>query len=249
MAEHDGIAKVVEGYRHFSEAVYPEHRELFDQLRDRQDPQVLFITCADSRIDPALITHSHPGDLFICRNIGNIVPAFGEMLGGVSAVVEYAVVALHVRDIIVCGHSDCGAMKALADMDSPLLQSMPVVLTWLRNAQAARSVVSAARGELAGEPLVRALVEENVLLQLQHLRTHPSVAAGLAGGDLRLHGWIYSIGEGRVEAYDEATRSFGPIEEVLGELAGTPFEKVMEQPHGSAAKAAVPQSTRAVAHQ
>jgi carbonic anhydrase len=240
MADHDGIAKVVEGYRHFSEAVYPEHRDLFDQLRDRQDPQVLFITCADSRIDPALITHSHPGDLFICRNIGNIVPAFGEMLGGVSAVVEYAVVALHVRDIIVCGHSDCGAMKALADMESPLLQSMPIVRTWLRNAQAARSVVEAARGELAGDELVRALVEENVLLQIQHLRTHPAVAAGLAAGAIRLHGWIYSIGDGRVEAYDEPSRRFGPIEEVLGELAGTPFEKVVEHPQSAAAKAAAP---------
>jgi len=241
MSENDGIAKVVEGYRHFSEAVYPEHRELFDQLKNRQDPQVLFITCADSRIDPALITHSDPGDLFICRNIGNIVPAFGEMLGGVSAVVEYAVVALHVRDIIVCGHSDCGAMNALGNMESPLLQSMPIVRSWLRNAQAALSVVQAARGDLKGEELCRALVEENVLLQLQHLRTHPAVAAGLAAGALRLHGWIYSIGDGRVEAYDASQRRFGPIEEVLGELAGTPFERVVEHPEPIASSANAPQ--------
>ena len=230
MSENDGLAKVVEGYRHFSEAVYPEHRELFDQLKNQQDPQVLFITCADSRIDPSLITHSEPGDLFICRNIGNIVPAFGEMLGGVSAVVEYAVVALHVRDIIVCGHSDCGAMKALGDLEAPLLRSMPVVRTWLRNAHAALSVVQATRGELAAEELSRALVEENVLLQLQHLRTHPAVAAGLAAGALRLHGWVYDIGNGRVQAYDEPQRRFGPIEEVMGELAGTAFEKVVEHP-------------------
>ena len=113
MLENGGIAKVIEGYRHFSEEVYPEHRELFEQLRNKQNPEVLFITCADSRIDPSLITHTDPGDLFICRNIGNIVPAYGEMMGGVSAVVEYAVMALKVTDIIVCGHSDCGAMKAL----------------------------------------------------------------------------------------------------------------------------------------
>jgi carbonic anhydrase len=239
MSEHDGIAKVVEGYRHFSEAVYPEHRELFDQLRNRQDPKVLLITCADSRIDPALITHSDPGDLFICRNIGNIVPAFGEMLGGVSAVVEYAVIALQVRDIIVCGHSDCGAMKALADMESPLLRSMPIVRGWLRNAQAALGVVQATRSGLQGDELARALVGENVLLQLQHLRTHPAVAAAVAAGSLRLHGWIYSIGDGRVEAYDETRRRFGPIEEVLGELAGTPFEKVVEHPEPSATPKAV----------
>ena len=230
MSEHDGIAKVIEGYRHFSEEVYPEHRALFEQLRNRQDPQVLFITCADSRIDPSLITHSDPGDLFICRNIGNIVPAYGEMLGGVSAVVEYAVVALHVRDIVVCGHSDCGAMKALSDLSSPQLQSMPTVRTWLRNAHAALGVVQASHGELQGDDLARALVGENVLLQLQHLRTHPAVAAGLAAGTLRLHGWLYDIGNGRVQAYDEANRSFGPIEEVLGELAGTPFERVVQSP-------------------
>lgn len=230
MWETDGIAKVVEGYRHFSEAVYPEHRELFDQLRDRQDPQVLFITCADSRIDPSLITHSEPGELFISRNIGNIVPAFGEMMGGVTAVVEYAVVALHVRDIIVCGHSDCGAMKALADLQGEALRAMPTVRNWLRNAEAALPAVKAAHGDLAGEQLSHALVGENVLLQLQHLRTHPAVASALAAGKLRLHGWIYSIGDGRVQAYDEAARRFGPIEEVLGELAGTTFEKVVVVP-------------------
>ncbi len=230
MSDNDGIAKVVEGYRHFSEAVYPEHRELFDQLKNRQDPQVLFITCADSRIDPSLITHSDPGDLFISRNIGNIVPAFGDMPGGVTAVVEYAVVALHVRDIIICGHSDCGAMKALADLEGESLRAMPTVRNWLRNAQAALGAVQAACGDLSGDELARALAKENVLLQLQHLRTHPAVAAGLAAGNVRLHGWIYSIGDGRVEAYDESSHRFGPIEEVLGELAGTPFERVVEHP-------------------
>ena len=105
MSDSDGFAKLIEGYRHFSEEIYPEHRELFDELKNKQNPQVLFITCADSRIDPSLITQTDPGDLFVCRNIGNIVPAYGEMLGGVSAVVEYAVEALKVRHVIVCGHS------------------------------------------------------------------------------------------------------------------------------------------------
>ena len=217
MSEQDGMSKVIEGYRHFSEEIFPEHRELFDELRDQQNPQVLFITCADSRIDPSLITHTVPGELFICRNIGNIIPAYGEMLGGVSAVVEYAVVGLKVTEIIVCGHSDCGAMKALQNPDAPFLVGMPTVKAWLRNAQAALGVVRATDPEASGDHLLRALTEENVLLQLQHLRTHPGVAAGLATGKVRLHGWIYSIGDGRVDAFDEATRQFRPIEEVVAD--------------------------------
>ena len=215
MSESDGIAKVIEGYRHFSEEVYPEHRELFEQLRNKQNPQVLFITCADSRIDPSLITHTDPGDLFICRNIGNIVPAYGEMMGGVSAVVEYAVIALKVTDIIVCGHSDCGAMKALRDPDSPSLAAMPTVKSWLRNADAALGVVRAKYPNTSGDHMTRALIEENVLLQLQHLRTHPGVAGGLATRTVRLHGWIYNIGNGRVLAFDEETQEFAPVEQVL----------------------------------
>jgi carbonic anhydrase len=217
MPEQDGMSKVIEGYRHFSEEIYPEHRELFDELRDKQNPQVLFITCADSRIDPSLITHTVPGELFICRNIGNIIPAYGEMVGGVSAVVEYAVVGLKVTEIIVCGHSDCGAMKALKNPDAPSLEAMPTVKAWLRNAQAALGVVRATAPEATGDQMLRALTQENVLLQLQHLRTHPGVAAGLATGKLRLHGWIYNIGEGRVDALDEATRQFRPIEEVAAD--------------------------------
>ena len=228
MSENDGIGKVIEGYRHFSEEVYPEHRELFEQLRNKQNPQVLFITCADSRIDPTLITHTEPGDLFICRNIGNIVPAYGEMMGGVSAVVEYAVMALKVTDIIVCGHSDCGAMKALRDPESPSLPAMPTVKSWLRNADAALGVVRVKYPKTSGDHMTRALIEENVLLQLQHLRTHPAVAAGLAARTVRLHGWIYNIGNGRVVCFDEEAQEFAPIEQVLG--IDTPKSKITEHP-------------------
>jgi carbonic anhydrase len=222
MSERDGITKVIEGYRHFSEEIFPEHRELFDELRDQQNPQVLFITCADSRIDPSLITHTVPGELFICRNIGNVIPAYGEMVGGVSAVVEYATVGLKVTEIIVCGHSDCGAMKALQNPDAPFLEGMPTVKKWLRNAEAALEVVRATDPQATGEKMLRALTEENVLLQLQHLRTHPGVAAGLATGKVRLHGWIYRIGDGRVDAFDEVTHQFRPIEEV-GAAPDRPF--------------------------
>jgi carbonic anhydrase len=237
MSANGGIAKVIEGYRHFSEEVYPGHRELFEQLRNKQNPQVLFITCADSRVDPRLITHSEPGDLFVCRNIGNIVPPYGEMMGGVSAVVEYAVVALKVTDIIVCGHSDCGAMKALRDPDSPSLAAMPTVKSWLRNADAALGVVRAKYPKTSGDHLTQALIEQNVLLQLQHLRTHPGVAAGLAAGTVRLHGWIYNIGNGRVVVFDEKTQEFAPIEQVLG------IEPGNDQGSGAGGLAADPQSS------
>jgi carbonic anhydrase len=215
VSENDGIAKVVEGYLRFSQEVYPEHRELFDQLKNQQSPQVLFITCADSRIDPSLITHADPGELFICRNIGNIVPAYGEMMGGVSAVVEYAVVALTVKDIIVCGHTDCGAMKALRNPDATALTAMPTVKSWLRNAHAALSVARAKQPAAEGEELTHLLVEENVLLQIQHLRTHPAVAAGLAAGNLRLHGCVYNIGNGEMDVFDEATQRFVPIQSLV----------------------------------
>src|SRR5579883_1405367 len=139
----DRFARMVQSAALFHERVFPEHREEFSRLTRGQDPAALFITCADSRISPTMITGAAPGDLFVCRNIGNLVPAYGEMLGGVSAVVEYAVSALRVPHIIVCGHSDCGAMKALCDPGKQGLDNMPTVKSWLRNAEAAYSVVRA----------------------------------------------------------------------------------------------------------
>ena len=210
MSEHDGIAKVIEGYRHFSEQVYPEHRELFEQLRNKQAPQILFITCSDSRIDPALITQSSPGDLFVCRNIGNIVPASGEAAGGVDAVLEYSILALKVRHIIVCGHSDCGAMKALKALDAPGLASMPSVKSWLRNAEPAIGMARANHGN-PSDDLTLALIRENVRLQLQHLRNHRVVAAAISQKLIALHGWVYDIGDGVVSALDESKGDFKPL--------------------------------------
>ena len=211
MSANDGIAKVVAGYRHFTEQVFPEHRELFDELANKQAPQVLFITCADSRIDPSLITQTVPGELFVCRNIGNIVPAHGETMGGVSAVIEYAVVALKVRHIIICGHSDCGAMKALKNPDAPALAAMPSVKGWLRHAEAAVGMARSNHGQPTGDDLTWALIRENVQLQLQHLRTHRVVAQGLSDGSLKVHGWVYNIGKGTIEDFDAGKRQFVPL--------------------------------------
>ncbi len=213
--------RLIDGVKRFRKHAFPERRQLFESLANGQNPTTLFIACADSRIVPELVTQTQPGELFVCRNIGNVVPAYGEMLGGVSAVVEYACVALGVSDIVVCGHSDCGAMKALLNPEDPTLQKMPTVKSWLRNAEAARSVVNAIHPDLEGAARVDALVSLNVRTQIGHLRTHPSVAARLATNDIALHGWVYQIETGEVQAVDEATGALVPLEKTtLARRAG-----------------------------
>ena len=208
------IKRLMAGVQRFHADAYPDRQNLFEELAGGQNPHTLFITCADSRVVPELITQTDPGELFVCRNIGNVVPPYGEMLGGVSAVVEFACVALEVTDIIICGHSDCGAMKALLTPDDPKLKAMPTVASWLRNAEAARSVLSATRPELDGPERLQALVEQNVRTQLQHLATHPAVAARLAKGTLSTHGWVYSIETGSVNAMNGATGEMRPVDTI-----------------------------------
>ena len=166
--------KVISGLAKFQDEVYPEHRELFETLASGQSPETLFITCSDSRIDPCMLTQTKPGEIFIIRNAGNIVPAYGEMIGGVSATIEYAIMALKVKDIIICGHSDCGAMRALLNPQS--VSHLPAVSAWLRQAESARFVVQENHSHLSGPELVTAMIEQNVLAQLDNLRTHPSVS-------------------------------------------------------------------------
>ncbi|HLX03372.1 MAG TPA: carbonic anhydrase [Trinickia sp.] len=206
---------LLSGVGEFSRDVFPGNEDLFKSLAHQQNPHTLFITCADSRVSPEMITQTRPGELFVCRNIGNIVPAYGEMLGGVSAVVEYAVLALNVRQVVVCGHTDCGAMKGLA-ADVSIADEMPTVHAWLRNAEAARSVVRTRKIE--HDHVVEALVEENVRLQLMHLRTHPAVAARLAEGRLALQGWVYDIGHGKISVFDEQGSQFLTLEEARERL-------------------------------
>ncbi len=212
------LSRLKAGVKAFREEAFPKRRKLFEELASGQSPQTLFITCADSRVVPELITQTQPGELFVCRNIGNVVPAYGEMMGGVSAVVEYACTALEVTDIVVCGHSDCGAMKALLNPDDPNLKRMPTVASWLRNAEAARSVVGAAWPDLEGEAKVRALIEQNVRLQLSHLATHPAVAARQAAGKVALHGWVYGIESGSVASLDPTTGTFAPLGDAAKEI-------------------------------
>jgi carbonic anhydrase len=206
------MQKLVQGIHHFQANIFRSQRELFERLADGQRPDALFITCSDSRINPNLITQTDPGELFILRNAGNIVPPYGAANGGEGATIEFAVAALGIKDIIVCGHSLCGAMKGLLHPDQ--LGDMPAVSAWLGHAEATRRIMKEKYRNLNNNDLLTATVEENVLVQLENLRTHPSVAAGLARGDLKLHGWVYKIQTGQVFAYDPARGQFAPLAEV-----------------------------------
>jgi carbonic anhydrase len=200
------IGRVVD----FEKQVFPNQSALYSKLAAHgQFPKALMISCADSRIVPEHIMQAQPGDLFVCRNAGNIVPPFATQNGGVSSTVEYAVAALGVRDIIVCGHSDCGAMKALMNPD--MLDGMPNVAAWLRHSHAAKCVVDHGYSDLDNGESVRAASLENVVVQLAHLRTHPSVAAGIARGQIALHGWFVDISAGQVMGLDGDTGRFVPI--------------------------------------
>jgi carbonic anhydrase len=206
----DVLDQLKAGVRRFQAEVYPRQAEIYAQAASEpQRPHTLFITCADSRVDPNAITSSGPGEMFVTRNIGNMVPAYGEMLGGVSAVIEFAVGALGVRHVVICGHTHCGAMHALLHPES--MEKMPTVRSWLRNAHAALSVTDKfAQEDQAVDP-VRLLTEQNVLLQMQHLKTHPSVAEAIAQGELTVSGWMYHIGTGEVQVAGDGERTFTPI--------------------------------------
>jgi carbonic anhydrase len=198
--------KILTGLARFQTEIFPQKRDLFRRLARGQQPQALFLTCADSRIDPSLITQSTPGELFICRNAGNIIPPHGGMTGGMTASIEYAVAALDVPDIIVCGHTHCGAMKGV--MYPETTKGLPHITSWLTYCQAALQVVDATSPDLDEETRMRALIEQNVLVQVQHLKTHPHVAGRLATGKIQLHAWVYDIEFGVVMAYDETQRRF-----------------------------------------
>jgi len=191
--------EIASGLARFQGQVFKEQEALFQSLaRDGQKPKYLMVSCADSRVVPELITGANPGDLFVCRNAGNIVPPFAVKNGGVSSTVEFGVMALGVTEIIVCGHSDCGAMKGMFNPEA--LEAMPNVKAWLAHAEPAFEVVKTCYGHLDKDAKVKALTQENVAIQLVHLQNHPSVAAGLAAGKLQLHGWLFDIESGTVQA-------------------------------------------------
>jgi carbonic anhydrase len=190
------MKRLIDGALRFQGQVYQEHRDLFRELATGQQPEALLITCSDSRVAPDLIVQAKPGDLFICRNAGNIAPPYSDINGGVTATIEYAVAVLNVKHIIVCGHSDCGAMKALLHPEK--LQGLPSVKSWLHHASRAEVVVRENLPDLDDKARIDALIEENVLAQLDNLRTHPCVASRLKSGTISLHAWVYEIESGQI---------------------------------------------------
>jgi carbonic anhydrase len=203
------MEKIVRGIHHFQSTTFAENRELFESLSQGQQPDTLLITCSDSRIAPDLLMQTKPGDMFVLRNAGNLIPPYGAANGGEGATIEYAVAALGVSHAIVMGHSNCGAMKGLLDPES--LADMPLVSEWLKHADATRQVVDECYPDLNGVDLLNAAIKENVLVQLDNLRTYPKVAALMAKGALTLHGWIYEIESGKILAYDPQMSHFVPI--------------------------------------
>lgn len=199
------------GVVRFQQEVYPEKKALFERLALGQTPEALFITCSDSRIETAMITQTDPGELFIVRNAGNIVPPHTNNTGSTTAAIEFAVAVLKVPHIVICGHTECGAMKGAMNPDG--LAGLPHVKEWLGYCRAAVEVVNATDDGLDADQRMRRLLEQNVVLQLRHLRTHPAVAAAMASNALRLHGWVYDIRTGEVGAYDDAADAFVPVAE------------------------------------
>jgi carbonic anhydrase len=211
MSDKSVLEKLKDGNRKFQTEVYAENAEQYQVAATTpQQPHTLIIACADSRVDVESITSSGPGDVFVSRNVGNMVPPYGGMLGGVSAVIEYAVTALKVKHIAVCGHSDCGAMKALLSPGSA--DTMPTVKRWIDHGHAALMVAEGI-GDKDESPKdkLRRLTEENVLMQLVHLTTHPSVAGAIARGELTTSGWVYDIGTGVVRIAQDGKRTFEPV--------------------------------------
>ena len=210
------MKRLLQGYARFRTNVFPRWKSHFHLLADRQAPEALFITCADSRVVPSLMLQTEPGDLFLCRNAGNIVPPHGAMAGGTSATIEYAVEVLHVRHIIICGHSDCGAVKA-ALPDATDLSRLPLTAKWLGFIEPAWKYLEPGTPHMDPRQLHTALIYANIIAQLENLKTHPEVGRGLSRQSLRIHGWYYDILTGAIEAYDEPSHRFLPLEEVAAQ--------------------------------
>jgi len=194
------MQKLVKGIHSFQRGFFASHRELFKQLAEAgQQPETLFITCSDSRVDPNLITNSQPGELFIVRNVGNVVPT-RDLPGGTAAAIQYAVEVLNVQNIILCGHTQCGALKAILDPDS--VTHLEYVSRWVKSTISVKNVIEEKYAHLEGEAKLTAAIQENVLAQIEHLREYPFVAERLEAGTLHVNGWIFDVGRGEVFDFD-----------------------------------------------
>ncbi len=202
------VQKLARGIHQFQSNYFAKNRRLFEQLATAgQRPETLFITCSDSRVMPEIITSAAPGELFIVRNVGNIVPSVERgVIGGVAAAIQYAVEALQITNIIVCGHTQCGAIDAI--MHPERLKHLDYVARWLDEAQCIPQILAERYGDLEGEARMTAAVEENVLVQLENLRSYPFLVDRLNKGTLELNGWVFKIATGEVYDYDPDREEF-----------------------------------------
>jgi carbonic anhydrase len=196
------------GIHRFRSGYFRSKKALFEKLsKDGQRPETLFITCSDSRVVPDIITSSAPGELFIVRNVGNIVPAVDRgVIGGVAAAIEYAVEVLNVAAVVVCGHTQCGAIEAI--INPARTRHLRFVSRWLDEAGAIPRILEERYGELEPEQRINAAVQENVLTQLENLRTYEFVTKRLDAGELHIMGWVFRIATGDVFEYDPESEQF-----------------------------------------
>ncbi len=206
------MEKLYKGIHNFQESYFKKEKVFFKRLSKGQTPNVLFITCSDSRVDPNLLTQSRPGELMILRNIGNIVPPYNTIRGkdSVAAAIELAVLELKIRDIVVCGHSDCRAMQALY-RDEKELDKMPALKNWLELVTSVKELVLNISQGKTSELRHRITEEENIVCQLHNIKTYPFVHQAIKEGKLHLHGWYYDIGSGDVYTFTQDSGKFERI--------------------------------------
>ena len=202
------MQNLVSGIHHFQTYVFRSKKDLFQKLRNKQQPTAIFITCSDSRINPNMLTHTEPGDIFVLRNAGNIIPPAPQFSGEI-ATIEFAVVGLDIKDIIICGHQDCGAMKFL--LQNQPNELMPSMSQFLQNAAQTRAIIKREYSHLHGDSLIAATIQENIIVQLQNLRSHPFIEERLRTGKLNLHGWYYKFETGDVFSYDSTLGQFDKL--------------------------------------
>lgn len=206
------MQRLIEGYSRFRTKVFPTHSQLFEKLAAGQKPQALFFACSDSRVMPEMMMQCDPGDLFPCRNAGNLVPPPSDTTSGVAATIEYAIRVLKVPDAVICGHSDCGAMKGLLKNED--LDELPLVKSWLQHAGPSSRWLKNALQDATHwsfERKLAILTEANVIMQMENLRAYPVVAEAVKAGTIHLHGWMYDIGSGKIRQFDPQAGAFHPL--------------------------------------
>lgn len=202
------MEKLISGLHKFRSEAFVNNELLFKRLVEGQAPEALFITCSDSRINPNLLTNTDPGELFIIRNAGNIVPTY-QVGNGEAATIEFAVRKLKVQDIIICGHSHCGAISGIVNPHS--LEELPALQAWLANSNSVRNILRTNYPDLSPSKVISIATQENVLVQVENLKTHPCVQEAIHKSNLKIHAWVYKFESGDVFNYDPLAQQFFPI--------------------------------------